>query len=72
MRTGSSPLHPGQLLLHHGQVFEGVTPVLLGFVARPQELDFPLLGLDLVLVFLHLLLGSDLWVSHRLLGEGTQ
>lgn len=52
--------------LHHGQVFEGVTPLLLGFISRPQELDLPLLGFDLVLVLFELLLGSDVRVSHRL------
>lgn len=52
--------------LHHGQVFEGVTPLLLGFISRPQELDLPLLGFNLVLVLFEFLLGSDVRVSHRL------
>ena len=52
--------------LHHGQVFERMAPVLLGFISGPQELDLPLLGFDFVFMFLELLLGCDVWVSHRL------
>lgn len=52
--------------LHHGQVFERMAPVLLGFISRPEELDLPLLGFDFVLVLLEFLLGCDVWVGHRL------
>lgn len=58
--------------LHHGQVFEGVTPLLLGFISRPQELDLPLLGFNLVLVLFELLLGSNVGVSHRLEEKETR
>ena len=40
--------------------------MLLRFVSRPKELDLPLFGFDFVFVLLELLLGSDVWVSHRL------
>lgn len=55
--------------LHHGQVFERMAPVLLGFVSRPEELNFSLFGFNFILVFLKFLLGSDVRVSHGL-GEG--
>lgn len=52
--------------LHHGQVFESVTPLLLGLVTGPEELDLPLLGFNLVPVLFHLLLGGHVRVGHRL------
>lgn len=55
-----------QASLHHGQVFESVAPLLLGLVPGPQELDLPLLGLDLVPVLFQLLLGGHVRVGHRL------
>lgn len=58
----SSPL----VSLHHGQVFESVAALLLGFISRPQELDLPLFGFDFVLVLLQFLLSSDVWVCNRL------
>ena len=48
-----------------------MAPVLLGFISGPKELDLPLLGFDFVLVLLELLLGCDVWVSHRLGREKT-
>lgn len=56
----------GRASLHHGQVFESVTPLLLGLVVGPEELDLPLLGLDLVPVLFQLLLGGHVRVGHRL------
>lgn len=66
-------IHPCYIItsFHHSQVLEWV-PLSLGFVARPQELDLPLLGLDLVLVFLQLLPGCDVGVSHRLREKGKR
>lgn len=52
--------------LHHGQVFERVAPVLLGFVSRSEELNLPLLGFNFILVLFEFLLGCDVWVCHRL------
>lgn len=52
--------------LHHCQIFERATPLPLGFIVGPKELDFPLFRFDLVLVLLEFPLGSDVWVSHRL------
>lgn len=52
--------------LHHGQVFERVAALLLGFISRSQEFNLPLLGFDFVLVLLQFLLGCDVWVSDRL------
>lgn len=43
-----------------------MTPLLLGLVAWPEELDLPLLGLDLVPVLFQLLLGGHVRVGHRL------
>lgn len=36
------------------------------FVSGPEEFDLPLFGFDFVFVLLQFLLGSDVWVSHRL------
>lgn len=48
-----------------------MAPVLLRFITRPKELDLSLLGFDFVLVLLKLLLGCDVWVSHRLRKQKT-
>lgn len=54
--------------LHHSQVFERMTAMLLGFISRPEDLDFSLLGFNFFLVLLKFLLSSDVWVGHRLRG----